>query len=68
MSSRLWIVKCGRNQTVEVYALDVENVAHMRAAGAQKSCGLLLLARAVELRFDCPLRGFKPSPSGEAKG
>ena len=54
---RLRIVHRGRDQIVEVDVLDVEGLAHVRAAGAQQPRDLLLIARAVELRLHRVRRG-----------
>ena len=51
VSDRLRIVERGRDQIVEIDAFDIEDFLHMRAARAQKPRHLLLVSRAVELRF-----------------
>jgi hypothetical protein len=48
---RLLIVHRRGDEFIEVDVLDVEGLAHMRAARAQQPCHLFLIAGAVELRL-----------------
>ena len=54
---RLRIVHRRGDQLIEVDVLDVEGLAHMRAARAQQLCDLLLIPGAVELRLHRVGRG-----------
>src|SRR5262249_42444234 len=54
---RLRVVHGGGDQLLEVDVLDVECLAHVRAARAQKCCHLLLILGAVEACFHRIRRG-----------
>jgi hypothetical protein len=57
LAHRLRIVHGGCDQLLEVDVLDVEGLAHMRAARAQKLRDLLLVSHAIELRLNRVRRG-----------
>jgi hypothetical protein len=48
---RLRIVQGGCDEILKVDVLDVEGLAHMRAARVQQLCDLLLITHAIELRL-----------------
>ncbi len=57
-----WSIACGSSiavaiELIEVDVLDVEGLAHVRAARAQQPCHLFLIAGAVELRLHRVRRG-----------
>src|SRR5215470_12708005 len=57
LTHRLWIVQGGCDQILEVDVLDVEGLAHMRAARVQQLRDLLLVSHAIELRLHRVRRG-----------
>jgi hypothetical protein len=57
LTDRLRVVHGGRDELIEVDVLDVERLAHMRAARAQNLRDLLLVLDAVELGFHRIRRG-----------
>src|SRR6266700_1616264 len=54
---RLRIIEGGGDEIVEIDVVDVEGLAHMRAARPQQLRGLVLIAAAVELRLHRIWRG-----------
>jgi hypothetical protein len=57
LAHRLRIVQGGCNQILNVDVLDVEGLAHMRAARVQQLRHLLLVSHAIELRLHRLRRG-----------